>query len=156
MDFVTYVLCISFSKFVICHWRRKWQSTPVLLPGKFHGRRSLVGYSLWGRKESDMTERLHSLTHDFFSSVNEYLPNLQSCFLFLAENHEGLTDTKLTSSPDIRVWGQDSLQQPKPSILEEPPGAGAVQLPPFSSGSPACACDCSACSPCSPWDEVLL
>ena len=40
-------------------WRRKWQSTPVLLPGKSHGQRSLVGYSLWGRKESDMTERLH-------------------------------------------------------------------------------------------------
>ena len=37
-------------------WRRKWQSTPVLLPGKFHGLRSLVGYSLWGHKESDLTE----------------------------------------------------------------------------------------------------
>ena len=34
----------------------KWQSTPVPLPGKFHGRRSLVGYSPWGRKELDMTE----------------------------------------------------------------------------------------------------
>ena len=42
-------------------WRRKWQPTPELLPGKSHGRRSLVGYSLWGRKESDMTEQLHSL-----------------------------------------------------------------------------------------------
>ena len=41
-------------------WRRKWQSTPSLLPGKSHGRRSLIGYSPWGRKESDMTERLHS------------------------------------------------------------------------------------------------
>ena len=40
-------------------WRRKWQPTPVLLPGKFHGLRSLVGYSPWGRKESDMPERLH-------------------------------------------------------------------------------------------------
>ena len=40
-------------------WRRKWQPTPVFLPGKFHGQRSLVGYSPWGRKESDMTERLH-------------------------------------------------------------------------------------------------
>ena len=40
-------------------WRRKWHPTPVLLPGKSHGRRSLVGYSPWGRKESDMTERLH-------------------------------------------------------------------------------------------------
>ena len=40
-------------------WRRKWQSTPVLLPGKSHGRRSLVGCSPWGRKESDTTVRLH-------------------------------------------------------------------------------------------------
>ena len=40
-------------------WRRKWQPTPVLLPGESHGQRSLVGYSSWGRKESDMTERLH-------------------------------------------------------------------------------------------------
>ena len=42
------------------HWRRKWQPTPVLLPGKSHGRRSVVGYSPWGLKESDTTERLHS------------------------------------------------------------------------------------------------
>ena len=39
--------------------RRKWQSTLVLLPGKSHGQRSLVGYSPWGRKESDTTEQLH-------------------------------------------------------------------------------------------------
>ena len=41
------------------HWRRKRQSPPVLLPGKSHGQRSLVGYSPWGCKESDTTERLH-------------------------------------------------------------------------------------------------
>ena len=40
-------------------WRRKWQPTPVLLPGKSHGQRSLVGYSPWGHKESDATEQLH-------------------------------------------------------------------------------------------------
>ena len=40
------------------HWRRKWQSTPALLPGKSHGWRSLLGYSPWGHKESDTTERL--------------------------------------------------------------------------------------------------
>ena len=34
-------------------WRRKWQPTPVFLPGKSHGQRSLAGYSLWGHKESD-------------------------------------------------------------------------------------------------------
>ena len=37
-------------------WRRKWQPTPVLLPRKFHGWRSLVGYSPWGCRELDMTE----------------------------------------------------------------------------------------------------
>ena len=36
--------------------RRKWQPTPVSLPGESHGQRSLVGYSPWGCKESDMTE----------------------------------------------------------------------------------------------------
>ena len=40
-------------------WRKKWQPTPAFLPGKFHGQRSLVGYSLWGRKELDMTEHIH-------------------------------------------------------------------------------------------------
>ena len=38
------------------HWRRKWQPIPVLLPGKSHGQRSVVGYSPWGGKELDMTE----------------------------------------------------------------------------------------------------
>ena len=47
-------------------WRRKWQSTSVLLPGKFHGWRSLVGYSSCGRNESDTTEQLHFLS--FYSS----------------------------------------------------------------------------------------
>ena len=39
-------------------WRRKWQHTPVFLPGKSHGQRILVGYSPWGHKELDTTERL--------------------------------------------------------------------------------------------------
>ena len=54
-------------------WRRKWQPTPVFLPEKSHGRRILVGYSPWGRKESDMTEQPSLLTfiitqedHDHF------------------------------------------------------------------------------------------
>ena len=38
--------------------RRKWQPTPVFLPGQYHGQRTLASYSLWGHKESDMTERL--------------------------------------------------------------------------------------------------
>ena len=43
-------------------WRRKWQPTPVLLPEKFHGQRSLEGYSPWGCNKSDMTKQLHWFT----------------------------------------------------------------------------------------------
>ena len=43
--------------------------TPVLLPGKSHGQRSLVGYSPWGRKESDTTERLHLVLASVFVNV---------------------------------------------------------------------------------------
>ena len=43
-------------------WRRKWQPTPVFLPGESHGQRSLVGYSPWGHRESDMTEQLSTHT----------------------------------------------------------------------------------------------
>ena len=38
-------------------WSRKWQPTPVFLPGKVHGKRSLIGYSPWGHKESDRIEQ---------------------------------------------------------------------------------------------------
>ena len=44
-------------------WRREWQLTPVFLPGKSHGQRRLAGYSPWGHKESDMTERLSTHTY---------------------------------------------------------------------------------------------
>ena len=40
-------------------WRRKWQPTPVFLPGKSHGQKSLVGYSPWGHKVSDTAEHAH-------------------------------------------------------------------------------------------------
>ena len=46
----------SLSVFTFMHWRRKWQPTPVFLPGESQGRRSLVGSHLWGCTESDTTE----------------------------------------------------------------------------------------------------
>ena len=63
---ISLIVCISKSSFPMWEiwvgkisWRRKWQTTPVLLPGKSPGQRSLVGYSSWGHKESDTTEGLH-------------------------------------------------------------------------------------------------
>ena len=57
--------------------RRQWHPTPVLLPGKSHGRRSLVGCSPWGLKESDTTERLHF--HFSFLCIGEGNGNLLQC-----------------------------------------------------------------------------
>ena len=50
----------SLSLFTFMHWRRKWQPTPVFLPGESQGRRSLVGCRLWGCTESDTLKRLSS------------------------------------------------------------------------------------------------
>ena len=46
----------SLSLFTFMHWRKKWQPTPVFLPGESQGQGSLVGCCLWGRIESDTTE----------------------------------------------------------------------------------------------------
>ena len=55
-----YVLRASvYGAAVVTGRKRQWHPTPVLSPGKSHGRRSLVGCSPWGRQESDVTQRLH-------------------------------------------------------------------------------------------------
>ena len=51
-------------------WRRKWQPTPVFLPGESHGQRSLVGCSPRGHKELDMTERIHFTSLSIITSKN--------------------------------------------------------------------------------------
>ena len=62
---------------VIGSWRRKWHLTLVLLPGKSHGQRSLVGCSPWGRYESGTTERLHF--HFSLSCIGEGNGNPLQC-----------------------------------------------------------------------------
>ena len=68
-------------------WRRKWQPTPVLLPRKFHGWRSLVGYSPWSRKESDMTEWLSSACIYGITFFTYYLYSIIFIFLHIALSH---------------------------------------------------------------------
>ena len=53
--------------------RRKWQTTSVCLTGKSHGQRSLTGYSLWGRKETDMTGQLRTYMHVYILTVTNYM-----------------------------------------------------------------------------------
>ena len=57
-------------------WRRKWLPTPVFLPRKFHGQRSLVGYSPWGRKESEMTEQLTHIHTTYVILDNSPTPSV--------------------------------------------------------------------------------
>ena len=76
-------------------WRRKWQPTPVLLPGKSHGQRTLVGYSLWGGKESDMTERLHFINEE----VNKVKEESEKVGLKL-----NIQKTKIMASSPITSW----------------------------------------------------
>ena len=65
------------ARLVTEHWRRQWHPTPVLLPGKSQGRRSLVGCSPWDRKESDTTEWLHF--HFSLSCIGEGNGNPLQC-----------------------------------------------------------------------------
>ena len=58
-QFVLFMEEFRFEPYSVAQRRRQWHPTPVPLPGKSHGWRSLVGYSPWGHKESDTTERLH-------------------------------------------------------------------------------------------------
>ena len=59
-------------------WRRRWHPTPVLLPGKSHGQRSLVDCNPWGREESDTTE--HLPFHFSLSRIGEGNGNLLQCY----------------------------------------------------------------------------
>ena len=55
------------------HWRRKWQPTPVFLPGESQGRGSLAGCCLWGRTESDTTEVTYQQqsSRDLFKKIRD-------------------------------------------------------------------------------------
>ena len=96
------------SLLIFLPWRRKWHPTPVLLPGKSHGWRSLVGYSPWGRKESDMTE--HFLFTFFFlmsSSPDDSTSSLFFCGI-------GVSQFSLLRTSE---WVLDAVSLWSPSVL---------------------------------------
>ena len=80
--------------------RRKWQLTPVFLPGKFDGQRSLAGYSPWGRKESDTTKQLNMRTCVQLTGPSLWLrlkpnslsfPQMRFLLRFLSHHHPPVT-----------------------------------------------------------------
>ena len=86
----------SLSLFTFMHWRRKWQLTPVFLPRESQGRGSLMGCHLWGRTESDTTERLNWI------ELNTYPTQT------LLENRRGRLTSKLIlwghPQPNMKTW----------------------------------------------------
>ena len=82
------------------HWRRKWQPTPVLLPGESQGRRSLVGCHLWGRTESHTTEATSQHdTHSTSLVVSVCLQCGRPRF-----NQEYLLEKKMATHSSILAW----------------------------------------------------
>ena len=75
-------------------WRRKWQPTPVLLPGQSHGQRSLVGYR-WGRKESDRTEQLNTIMDTNEHKKNRFAKKKRKTGLLNHKTKQASLATKL-------------------------------------------------------------
>ena len=75
-------------------WGRPWWPTPGFLPGKFHGQRSLVGYSPWGRKELDTTEQLRAQTDVKKTREGGHVTQAGVSFTSLSD----------TSARSLRAW----------------------------------------------------
>ena len=120
----------EFSGTYRCHRRRQWHPTPVLLPGKPHGRRSLVGCCPWGRWELDTTERLPF--HFSLSCIGEGNGNPLQCSCledprdggpWLAAVYGGRTESDTTevtssrSSKETGVLGSSTLSPDDDSML---------------------------------------
>ena len=70
----------SLSLFTFMHWRRKWQPTPVFLPGESQGWGILVGCCKWGRTESDMTEVTQQQQQQQVLNISEIKQYLSACW----------------------------------------------------------------------------
>ena len=88
----------SLSLFTFMHWRRKWQPTPVFLPGESQGRGSLVGCHLWGRTESDTTEA----TQQQQQQQQQHRQNIRDCFRIMIFEHSifGIRSAETRSGAD--------------------------------------------------------
>ena len=127
-DWETWLLLLTFM-----HWRRKWQLTPVFLPGESQGRGSLVGCRLWGHTES------HDW-NDLAAAAAQHCPVY--CLLASLEGGKRLCQTrgKCTNSPTVQMTSQEAwpikgvLQGPQHSLGLHP---GRGNAPMFTNSTPA-------------------
>ena len=98
--------CLHFYNDLKIHsinrWRRQWQPTPVPLPGKSHGQRSLVGCSPWGCCELDTTERLHF--HFSLSCIGEGNGNPLQCSCLENPRDRGAWWVSISGVTQSRTW----------------------------------------------------
>ena len=94
--FCVFIFRIQKCSELFCTDLRQWQPTPVLLPGKSHGQRNLVGYSPWGHEELDRTDQLHF--HFSLSCIGEGNGNPLQCSCL-----ENPRDGSLVG---CRLWGR--------------------------------------------------
>ena len=125
-------------------WRRKWHPTPVLLPGKSHGQRSLVGYSPWGRKELDTTEQLHFhfqetgvLSLDLEDPLAEGIATHSSPLAWRIPGTEEPGKLQSTGSQRVKSDGNDLTHTPRARPYARHKGKGNQQNRP---GSSSCGC----------------
>ena len=108
-------------------WRRKWQPTPVFLPGKSHGPRSLIGYRPWGRKESDTTSlslSLYLLYRDWlFITVLQTVPT----YWLETANINYLLYLQITNLKAVQLGGSD-LESLRVKMLTEIASSKALRL----------------------------
>ena len=86
-------------------WRREWQPTPVFLPGESRGPRSLAGYNSWGRKESDMTERL---THTCIPTYIYLLAYINSSNLSFQSKRKSFWNKLFEGKIKVNLGRQDT------------------------------------------------
>ena len=132
MLYSCFPLDIYFTHGSVHIWRRQWPPTPVLLPGKSHGQRTLVGCSPWGRKELDTTVRLYF--YFSLSCIGEGYGNPLQCFCLenprdggawwtavygVAQSRTRLKWLSSSSSRSVHIWvllSQFVLPSPPPTV----------------------------------------
>ena len=96
------IILVDIIQSTAIFWRRQWHPPPVLLPGKSHGQRSLVGWSPWGHEESDRTEWLHF--HVSLSWIGEGNGNPLQCSCLENPRYGGAWWAAVYGVAQSRAW----------------------------------------------------
>ena len=117
------------------HWRRKWQPTPVFLPGESQGRGSLVGCYLWGRTESARLKQLSSSSSSFYLKLDSsivfcFMLHHNSASLFWNNVNIQSVPESLTHFPPSGISGNNTPANHSKILIAMPPNIPVCQSRP--------------------------